>query len=166
MFGPRRSEKNTPAPRSSDSESNLRAVKTVSRQVTAVVVPKHSGRREYLAGCERLSCGSSGLREHVSMYAVPRPQTGVNRTGNHFLEVSSIAQFSFFSSPSMAKSKPPTAQELYRQRRQREEEEKYAYLPPGLINHGNTCFMNSVLQGVRFFIFTLLLGALLITLVY
>ena len=52
-----------------------------------------------------------------------------------------------------------------RQRRQREEDEKYAYLPPRLAI--STCFVNPLLlQGVRFFILTLLLGVLLITLAY
>ena len=62
----------------------------------------------------------------------------------------------------MAKSKPPTASELYRQRRQREEEEKYAYLPHGLIN-----VLHELCAPRRAFpVVILLSGVLFITLVY
>ena len=73
------------------------------------------------------------------------------------------AQVSFSSSPSTAKSKPPTAQELYRQRLQREEEEEYAYLPLGWSIMGIRASW-TLSPRREFLILTLLSGILLISL--
>jgi ubiquitin C-terminal hydrolase len=48
----------------------------------------------------------------------------------------------------MAKAKKFNPAEEYKSRKAREELEKNALLPPGLINHANTCFFNSTLQAV------------------